>query len=116
MISSSSPEEIHYSPLDLGQAVLVDGLAGRAQVPLGERAPELGDGGLVGLLFEGPPYPTGAHPGVAEQGVGRAAHRRDDDGHGPLPGGLGGDAGGADELGAAPDRGAPELYDEGSLQ
>ena len=35
---------------------------------------------------------------------------------GLLPGGLGGDAGGADELRAAPHRGAPELYDEGSLQ
>src|SRR5215207_11010465 len=92
------------------------GLAGGVQVPLCKRAAELRYGGPVRPSLEGLPYPTRAHPGVAEQGVRRAAHRRDDDDDGPLTGGIRGDAGGADELGAAPDRTSPELYDEGSLQ
>src|SRR5687768_14745885 len=92
------------------------GLAGGVQVPFGQHAAELRYGGPVRLVFQGPPYPTRAHPGVAEEGVCGATHRRDDNGHRVILGSLGGDAGGADELCAASHRSAPELYDQGSLQ
>ena len=110
-------EKVHYSSLDLGQAVGGPRPRGRRSRcrSASARRSSATEASCVSC-FEGLPYPTRAHPGVAEQGVCRAAHRRDDDGHGPIPGSFGGDAGGADELGAAPDRGAPELYDQGSLQ
>src|SRR5919112_3710649 len=92
------------------------GLAGGEQVPLGQNTTELSYGGTVGPILQGLPYPTRAHPCVAEQGVRRAAHRGDDHGHGIVSGSLGGDSGGPDELRAAAHRGAPELDDQRSLQ
>src|SRR5215213_8359073 len=109
-------EQVDHSPFDPGQMLGPHGLAGGVEVPFGQHAAELRYGGFVRLVLEGPLYPTRTLPGVAEQGVGRAAHRRDDHGHGVIPGGFRGDAGGADELRAASYRGAPELDDQRSLQ
>src|SRR5918994_2331806 len=110
------PEQVDHASFYSGQLFGGHGLAGGVQVPLCERAAELRYGGTMRPVLQGLPYPTRAHPGVAEQGVCRAAHRGDDHGHGIIPGSLGGDGGGPDELRAAAYRGAPELDDQRSLQ
>src|SRR5215210_602859 len=109
-------EQVDYTPFYPRQMLGGHGLAGGVQVPLCQHPPKLSYGGPVRLTLCGLPYPTRAHPRVAEQRVCRAAHRRDDYGHGVIPGSLGGDPGGPDELSAATYRGAPELDDQRSLQ